>query len=82
MWETMGKIAGIGGLALGVFLVIFRDFLRQKIFAGLDATLTYKLMRQVLWATWSVAIAGLVLWFLAGNGIQLTFGPNSWILNR
>jgi hypothetical protein len=79
---TMGQVAGVGGLGLGVLLLVFKDFLRQKIFSTVGPAQTYKLMRQLLWATWSVAIAGLLLWFLGAGGIEMTFGPNSWIVNQ
>jgi hypothetical protein len=30
--KTVGQIAGIGGLALGVLLIVFRDIVRKKYF--------------------------------------------------
>jgi hypothetical protein len=60
--ETLGQIAGLGGLALGVFLIVFRDVLRKNLFARLGPTHSYRVLRLILVLTWSLAILGLVLW--------------------
>jgi len=57
--EVFGKIAGIGGLSLGVMLIIFRDFLAKKIFPTLSKDQAYKLLRLLLLLTWSIAIIGI-----------------------
>ena len=43
--EALGKAAGIGGLALGVFLVIFRNIIRKNIFPRLPAESAYRVIR-------------------------------------
>jgi hypothetical protein len=30
--KAVGQIAGLGGIALGVFLLLYRDIIREKIF--------------------------------------------------
>jgi len=57
--EIFGKIAGIGGLSLGVMLLIFRDFLAKKIFSTLTKEQSFKLLRLLLILTWSIAIVGI-----------------------
>ncbi|MFC3460843.1 hypothetical protein [Massilia haematophila] len=42
--QVVGKAAGIGGLALGVFLLIFRDIIRRNIFPKLSPTHAYRLI--------------------------------------
>ncbi len=59
---SFGKIAGIGGLGLGVFLLIFREVVRKSIFARLDRENSYRAIRLVLLFTWSLALAGLAVW--------------------
>jgi hypothetical protein len=70
--EIMGKVAGIGGLALGVFLFLFRDLIRRTAVGTLGPRLTYRVLRQFMFYVWSVAIIGLVLWFgsdtISSNG--------------
>ncbi len=60
--KTVGQIAGIGGLALGVFLLLFRDIIRKNIFPKLPAAEAYRLLRQITGAVWSVAVVGILAW--------------------
>jgi hypothetical protein len=60
--KTVGQIAGIGGLALGVLLIVFRDIVRKKIFPMLPPAEAYRLLRLITVAVWSVAIVGIIAW--------------------
>jgi hypothetical protein len=60
--KTVGQVAGIGGLALGVLLVIFRDIIRKNIFPKLPPAEAYRLLRLITVAVWSVAIVGIGAW--------------------
>jgi hypothetical protein len=42
--KTVGQVAGIGGLALGVFLLLFRDIIRKNIFPKLPPVEAYRLL--------------------------------------
>ena len=60
--KTFGQIAGIGGLALGVLLVVFRDIISKNIFPKLEAGHAYLLLRMMIISVWSVAILGMASW--------------------
>ena len=60
--KTVGQIAGIGGLALGVFLFLFRDIIRKNIFPQLTKQHAYRLLRLISVLVFLVAIAGLGAW--------------------
>ena len=60
--KTVGQIAGIGGLALGVFLLLYRDIIRKNIFPTLPPNDAYRLLRLITIAVWSVAIVGIGAW--------------------
>ena len=60
--ETVGRIAGIGGLALGVFLLLFRDVIRKNIFPTLSDQNAYRLIRQFMYLTFGIAVLGIVAW--------------------
>ena len=60
--RTVGEIAGIGGLALGVMLIVFREIIRKRIFPKLPPAEAYRLLRLITVAVWSVAIVGIVAW--------------------
>lgn len=66
--KVVGQIAGIGGLALGVFLLLFRDIIRKNIFPKLPPAEAYRLLRLITIAVWSVAIAGIVAWVYTSQG--------------
>lgn len=62
LFETLGQIAGIGGVALGVFLLLFRDVIRRNIFPNLTREQAYKIIRLVLVLTFLIALAGIGAW--------------------
>jgi hypothetical protein len=65
-------VAGIGGIALGVFLLLFRDIIRKNIFPRLPAAEAYRLLRLITGAVWSVAIIGISAWVY----VAAAAGPN------
>ncbi len=60
--ETLGAIAGIGGIALGVLLLLFRDVIRKNIFPNLTRDQGYRIIRLFLILTFLIALAGIVAW--------------------
>jgi hypothetical protein len=62
IFETLGKIAGIGGLALGVFLLLFREVIRRNIFPKLAANDAYKVIQQFMYLTFGIAALGIFAW--------------------
>ena len=72
--QTMGQIAGIGGLALGVFLVLFRDLIGKRIFPQLTQVQAFRLLRLIAVLVWSVAVLGLGIWVLTGPGDAVIAG--------
>jgi hypothetical protein len=65
-------VAGIGGLALGVFLLLFRDIIRKNIFPKLPAPEAYRLSRLITWAVWSIAVIGIGAGILVSHGSGVT----------
>ena len=59
---VFGQVAGIGGLALGVLLVLYREVLRRRIFPQLSRAQGYKIIRLIIVLTWTVAIIGIASW--------------------
>lgn len=60
--EKLGQVAGIGGIALGVFLLIFRDVIRKNIFPNLTRQQAYNIIRLVLAMTFLIAVLGIGAW--------------------
>jgi hypothetical protein len=60
--QAVGKIAGIGGLALGVFVLLFEEVIRKNIFPMLSDDHASGLIRQFMYLTFGVAVMGIVAW--------------------
>lgn len=60
--QQLGKIAGIAGIALGGFVIIFREIIRKSIFPNLSKNHGYRLLRLVIILTFSIAIIGIGAW--------------------
>ena len=60
--RILGEIAGIGGVALGTLILIFRDVIRKNIFPRLDKKQAYALLRLIIILTWAIALVGLGAW--------------------
>ena len=60
--KTLGQIAGIGGVALGVFLILFRELIRKSIFPTLKKDDAFRLLRLIALLVWIVALAGIAAW--------------------
>jgi hypothetical protein len=68
--KDVGQIAGIGGLALGVLLIVFRDVVRKNIFPRLPPEVAYRLLRLITLAVWSIAIVGIGAWVYVTHTAQ------------
>lgn len=60
--ELMGKLAGIGGLSLGIFLILFREVIRKNIFPNLTKAQAYKVIKLIIVLTFVIAIFGISTW--------------------
>ena len=60
--KLVGQIAGIGGLALGVLLLVFREVIRKSIFPMLAAEHAYKIIRLIVFLTFLIAAGGIAAW--------------------
>ncbi len=67
IWKVFGQVAGIGGLALGVFLVLFRNVIQKIIFSNLDPSQSYKIIKLILILVWSITFLGLSVYAIKFN---------------
>ena len=65
--RTLGQVAGIGGIALGIFLLLFRELIRKSIFPTLKKDDGYRLMKLLAVLVWSVALTGVGAWMWLEN---------------
>jgi hypothetical protein len=71
---VFGKAAGIGGLALGVLLLIFRSIIRKNIFPKLSNEHAFRLIRLILVFTFLISSLGIGAWVYASVGSRATHG--------
>jgi hypothetical protein len=69
----LGKIAGIGGLSLGVFLLLFQGMLKKDILpkSGLEPRQAYRIILTAMVLTFGIAAIGIGAWVYS-----LTFRGN------
>jgi hypothetical protein len=68
--KTVGQIAGIGGICVGIFLLVIQSVLKKRSYTRLNGKNSYSLLRLIIILTWIIALAGLALygWIWQKNG--------------
>jgi H+/Cl- antiporter ClcA len=74
--KTLGQIAGIGGIALGAFLILYRDIIRKKIFSQLTKQQGFQLLILITVLVWSIALAGIGAWVWSNGRSENAKGDN------
>jgi len=66
---TVGKVAGLGGLALGVLFLIFRDILAQHFMPliGLNQPQAFAMIMAMMVLTFGIAGVGVIGWLLSSR---------------
>lgn len=66
IFKTLGGIAGLAGIAFGVFLLLFQGVLQQKFLpsAGLDSAQAYAVLMALMVLTFGLAGVGIVAWLI------------------
>jgi len=57
-----GNIAGIAGIALGIFLLLFGEVIRKNIFASLTKKQSYTIIILILVLVWSISVYAIYLY--------------------
>lgn len=73
---TVGQMAGIGGVALGIFLLLFRDIIRKAIFPQLGKKDAYRLLRLISILVFLIAAIGIGAWVWTESDGTIHFGNN------
>jgi hypothetical protein len=66
---SLGKVAGLGGIALGVFLILFRGVLEKQFLpqAGVAAEQAFAVILSLMIMTFGIASIGIVAWLRSGG---------------
>jgi uncharacterized membrane protein (DUF485 family) len=65
--SSLGKAAGLGGIALGVFLLLFQGVLRTQFLpqAGLGSAQAFAVILSLMILTFGVAGIGVIAWLIS-----------------
>jgi hypothetical protein len=83
--KDLGMIAGIGGIALGVFVLLFREVILLKIFTTLSKRQSYTIIILFMIFVWSISIYCLINYFKKDSNSVNVFvhgesGANEFVL--
>src|SRR5262245_60014668 len=72
--RTVGKVAGLGGIALGVFLLVFQGVLQKQFLpqAGLSPAQAFAIILSLMILTFGIAGIGMIAWL-----VSRTIGPKA-----
>ena len=62
IFKIVGAVAGIGGLALGVFFFVFRDVVRKNIFPMLRPDDAAHIIGRIVLFTFLISVLGILTW--------------------
>lgn len=65
--KIVGEVAGIGGLGLGVFLLLFKDLLKKIVAPKMSAKHWFRVVVLFMFLVWSVAVWGIGAWVYAAT---------------
>jgi len=71
--RAAGQVAGIGGLAIGALIIVFKEVIRKNIFPNLTKQNAYRLLRLIVVLVFFLAISGIVAWIyvnIASNSVS------------
>jgi hypothetical protein len=81
---ALGKVAGVGGIALGVVVVLVRPIIDRT--SGVPAAQRASLLRFIAGGAFAIGALGVVAWLvsgLAGGGtVAVTAGPGGFAAGR
>jgi hypothetical protein len=75
--KIVGQVAGFGGLALGVFFLLFKDLLKKVVAPQMTPEHWFKVVVIFMILVWSIAVLGIGAWVYGGTRDPSgTRGPN------
>lgn len=73
LFLTLGKIAGLAGISIGLLLVIFREVIKRNIFSNLTKKQSYNILRLIIIFSFSAGILGIGGWiYIEAKSSELT----------
>ncbi|MBZ9986006.1 hypothetical protein LB572_02730 [Mesorhizobium sp. BH1-1-5] len=61
---SVGRVAGLAGLALGVFLLIFKEVLQRSLFSSLTSDQSFSVILTIIALTFGISAIGMLAWLI------------------
>jgi hypothetical protein len=62
---SLGQIAGLGGIALGTVMLLYRDVLRRRLLTRLSANHSFQILMLIIVLAWGIGVVGIAGWLAA-----------------
>ena len=65
-----GQVAGLAGIAVGVFLILFREVIRKNIFPKLSKKQSFTILLVFMGLTFSIGVLSIYLYYSRGASMR------------
>jgi hypothetical protein len=80
MLGTLAKVAGLSGLVVGVFYLLYKQILEMSIFTKLSRRQTFFLISSMAFLVWALAVTAVL--DIKIQDIAMIFGSNNVLMQN
>jgi hypothetical protein len=80
MLGTLAKVAGLSGLVVGVFYLLYKQILAMSIFTKLSRRQTFFLISSMAFLVWALAVTAVL--DIKIRDIAMIFGSNNVLMQN
>jgi hypothetical protein len=80
MLGTLAKVAGLSGLVVGVFYLLYKQILAMSIFTKLSRRQTFFLISSMAFMVWALAVTAVL--DIKIRDIAMIFGSNNVLMQN
>jgi hypothetical protein len=80
MLGTLAKVAGLSGLVVGVFYLLYKQILAMSIFTKLSRRQTFFLISSMAFLVWALAVTAVL--DIKIRDIAMIFGTNNVLMQN
>lgn len=80
--KDFGLIAGLAGIALGVFLFLFREVIRKNIFQSLSRTQSFSIILVFMIMVWTLSLVSIYLYYQQPDDNRNEKNCSTWLYNK
>lgn len=77
--KDAGEVAGIGGVAIGAVILVFREVIRKNMFPQLARADALRTLWLIIGAAWSIGVLGIGTWAYVQTPVLADTGSTTQI---